>query len=105
MRTIVKKDGKVSVEYKRAEKYSNPERFMTYAKVSLPDEKRNVLVVADYAPRKKNAAVAIANELYPGEFVYGYGVRVRSADNGVYNSKEELDASVNRYREMYKSIA
>lgn len=105
MRTFVKKNGKVCVEYKRTEKYSNPERFMTYAKVSLPDEKRNVLVVADYAPRKKNAAVAIANELYPGEFVYDYGMRVRFADNGVYGSQAELDASMNRYREMYKSIA
>lgn len=103
MKTVIKK-GKVGIEYKRDEKYSTPEKFMTYAYVMM--DKSSVVVIANYTPRKKNAAVAKANELYPNGFVYKHGVRVRIADNGVYTNQAQLDASLNKYRAEYmKNIA
>ena len=122
MKPVFKNNGKFALEYTREERRSNPEKFMTYAKVSIPCDKRNMLIVADYTPYKQNAAVVKAKELYgskvrvrqEGEYIYKYGVGYiykygilpRFLDNGVYNSEEEMNASRNKYMEMYKkSIA
>lgn len=114
MKPVFKNNGNLALEYTQEERHSNPEKFMTYAKVSLPIEKRNVLIVADYTPYKKNAAVVKAKELYGSKvrvwqeagYIYKYGILPRFLDNGVYNSEEEMNASRNKYMEMYKkSIA
>ena len=122
MKPVFKNNGKLALEYTREERRSNPEKFMTYAKVSFPYYKRNVLIVSDYTPYKQNAAVVKAKELcrakvrvqqeeehiykYGEGYIYKYGILPRFLDNGVYKSEEEMNASRNKYMEMYKkSIA
>lgn len=108
MNTIIKKNGKVMVEYKRNEKYESPEKFMTYAKVSVKDNETGkqflALIVADYTPRKKNAAVSKAETMFPTGFVYDYGFKVRVMDNGTYTTEKSVQEQIEKYKaEFVKS--
>ena len=97
---VIKKNGKVGIQYKREEKTQTPEKFITYAKVNDWKQNKKCLIVANYTPRKKNEAKKMAELLHPDGNIYAYGMRVRVMDNGIYYNQAEVDAQTAKYKRI-----